>query len=215
MKASEIVRWGGSAACLLYAAILYVAGIRPSESAASVLAYVPTAVGLLAIAVDKYLWKLPFIQRFVPRPHIGGSWLTTIQPSKDSRIPEGGNRGPIEAAVVIEQTLWSLHITLLTGESSSQSVAASIARNGESNERWSVTYVYQNEPKQEHRRRSPVHRGASNLQATGGSPKQMEGTYWTDRFTAGDMTLKLVTRETDFANLQDLLSHARRVGAKT
>lgn len=53
------------------------------------------------------------------RPHLYGTWRASITPSPGSRIPEGGNIGLISAAVVIEQTLWTVAVSLHTPESSS------------------------------------------------------------------------------------------------
>jgi hypothetical protein len=139
------------------------------------------------------------VHRLVRRPRIDGTWLTTLTPHPDSHIPDGGNRGPIQAAVLIEQTFWSVHVTLLTAESRSVSTSASL--HGVTRQQAVLTYTYANEPDQQHRPRSQPHAGASQFNVTGREPQQMTGNYWTARLTVGDMAMSLLNRRTDYPSL--------------
>jgi len=49
--------------------------------------------------------------------------------------------------------------------------------------------VYRNEPKIQVRDRSPIHYGAFMLDVQGNPIDALEGVYWTDRETRGDMKL--------------------------
>jgi hypothetical protein len=65
-----------------------------------------------------------------------------------------------------------------------------------------LALVYSNEPKQQHQPRSPVHVGACEIYVTSREPVQLDGKYWTARFTAGDMFFKLLDRRTDYPNFE-------------
>lgn len=183
---------------------LYLSGVDVQDSTRRLLAYIPSVSVLLAVVFDLWAWKWPGIHRLVSRPRVDGTWRTTIRPHAKSRIPKNGNRGPITSAVVIEQTFWTLSVRLLTVESSSMSEVASMRNHSESREQRLLTYTYRNEPKQEHRPRSSPHRGACEFTVVGRLPTRIAGTYWTDRFTVGDMHLAFVDRRTDRGSLADL-----------
>lgn len=197
----RIVAVGVSAA---WGLALYLSGIHLDDSTRRVLAYVPSASVVLVVSFDLWIWKWPGVHKLAARPRIDGTWRTTIRPHKNSRIPKGGNRGPIESALVVEQTFWTVSVRLLTVESSSMSEVASLRSHGDSREQRILTYTYRNEPRAEHRARSAPHRGACEFAVIGRLPKNISGTYWTDRFTVGDMNLAFVDRRTDRESLADV-----------
>jgi SMODS-associating 2TM, beta-strand rich effector domain len=199
-----------SAVSAIYAIVLYATGIRLQHDARQLLAYLPSAFGLLIILFDSWAWKWPVIHNLTGRPRIDGTWIASLRPHPDSHIPSGGNRGPIQAAVMIDQTYWSLGITLMTRESASHSTAASLRRNGDSRDRQILTYTYANEPMQEHRPRSQPYVGATQLRVGGRRPTQIAGTYWTDRLTVGDVDLSLLNRNTDYPTLEAALEAKAR-----
>jgi hypothetical protein len=45
------------------------------------------------------------------------------------------------------------------------------------------------------------------------SPVQITGTYWTDRFTVGDMDLRHLNRRRDYTTLAEVLQDAQRRNA--
>jgi hypothetical protein len=196
---SRPVRYAVAAASAIYAVVLYVSGFRFDTGIRQILAYLPAIAAFAVAAFDLWIWKWPVVHRMVQRPRIDGTWLTTLTPHHDSRIPEGGNRGPIDAAVLIEQTYWSVSVTLMTAES--RSISTSAALHATSRQQSVLTYTYANEPEQQHRPRSQPHAGASQFNITGRDPRQMSGTYWTARLTAGDMTLRFLNRRGDYPTL--------------
>ena len=191
---------------VVYAITLHVSGVALRAEVRTVLRYLPTVAVLGVVIFDVWLWRLPGIQRLAGRPRIDGTWVTTLSPDPESHIPEKGNRGPIDAAVLIEQTYWTIAVTLLTEESRSESTSAAVRRTGDSKQRQALNYTYVNTPKQEHRSRSRPHVGASRLEVAGLTPSCLTGTYWTDRLTAGDMALRRVSRRTDYASLAEVLT---------
>lgn len=201
---SRPVRYAVATASVVYAVALYASGFRFDTSLRQVLAYLPVAATFAVAAFDLWIWRWPLIHRLVQRPRIDGTWLTTLTPNPDSHIPEGGNRGPINAAVLIEQTYWSVSVTLLTAES--RSVSTSAAIRSRTRQQSVLAYTYANEPDQQHRPRSQPHVGASQFNVTGREPTEMTGTYWTARLTVGDMAMRLVNRETDYPSLDAVLA---------
>ncbi|WP_455768913.1 Cap15 family cyclic dinucleotide receptor domain-containing protein, partial [Micromonospora aurantiaca (nom. illeg.)] len=131
------------------------------------LTYLPTFLIIGVVAFDLWVWKWPGVARISNHPRIGGTWRARLQPHPDSHIPENGNRGPIEAAMIIEQTYWTLAIRLLTSESASISTSATLRPEGDSKEQRILAFTYRNAPKYEYRPRSQPHGGAVNLAITG------------------------------------------------
>ena len=87
-----------------------------------------------------------------------------------------------KAHLEIKQTLLSIHVTLATNESKSKSLSASIDEIlGE----MQLTYCYLNTPKAEYRNRSEIHYGTATLSIA--DPAALDGQYYTDRATNGDM----------------------------
>lgn len=190
---------------VLYALVLTVIGEPPSQSARSIVAYIPAVLALLTVAFDKWMWRWPIIHSMVGRPLVHGTWAATLTPNADSRIPEGGDRGPISAAVIIEQSYWSTHVRLMSSQSTSESTSASLGKSNHGSQHV-LTYAYVNEPKQQHRPRSNPFTGAAQFRVQGKSPTQLVGTYWTDRLTCGDMYLTLHNRKTDYATRDEALA---------
>lgn len=120
---------------------------------------------------EKFLWR---INPFEKTPKLAKRYRGTLKSSYDN----------IERTVSLEiqQTLMSVHITLISNESKSKSLSASIDEVlGE----MQLTYCYLNTPKSEYRYRSEIHYGTATLSIT--NPTALEGQYYTDRKTTGDM----------------------------
>lgn len=193
---------------LVYTAVLYVSGVTLDSGVKQSLALLPAVATAAIVAYDLWLWKWPVLRGLHSRPRIGGLWKATLQPRPESHIPEGGNRGPISAYVVIEQTFWTLSVQLFTPESASASRASRFTAKPESKYQ-SLSFVYENVPRPEHRARSPRHVGACELTVANSTPTRMAGEYFTDRFTAGEMRLELCDRSTghgDYAAAQEQCS---------
>jgi len=189
---------------LAYGAALSIGGVQLTSLAQKIVGYFPTVAVVLAVVFDKWAWKWPGLTLVVGRPRLEGTWTVSLKPDERSHIPEGGNRGPIPGYICIEQTGFTIHITQYTKESTSDSTACKIIPNGESKERRTLGFLYRNEAKQEHQHRSPTHAGACELRVSGLEPRELEGRYWTGRFTAGDMTLSLLDRDTCYGSFTEL-----------
>jgi hypothetical protein len=203
---SRPVRYAVTATSAVYALALYAAGFRFDDGTRQVLAYLPVLAVFGVIAFDLWVWKWPGIHRLAQRPRIDGAWRATLTPHENSHIPDGGNRGPIEAAVLVEQTYWSVSVTLLTAES--RSISTSAAIHNRTRQQSVLMYTYGNEPEQQHRPRSQPHTGASHFDIAGRDPREMTGSYWTARLTVGDMRLTLVDRKTNYPSLATVIAAA-------
>lgn len=181
----------------VWAAVLFLTGLDLDDGVRRVMVYLPSLIGLLVVAFDLWLWRIPGISKVTGRPHIYGTWQATLTPNAESRIPPGGNWGPIVAAMVIEQTFWTTAIRLHTDQSSSASSTAQIVPAAESKQSKSIFFTYANRARQEHNQRSFPHHGTSLLHVTGIKPRTLEGSYWTDRLTSGDIVLRFISKKVD------------------
>ena len=202
------VRIAATVAGAAYAVALYVSGVHIQAGAKQALSYLPTVVTFLVTLWDLWIWRLPVLQRLAKRPWIAGTWSATLTPTAASHIPAGGNHGPIEAYIVVTQTFWSIGIRQYTGESRSDSIAAVWSQLvGRSDN--TLTYNYANRPRQEFETRSHPHLGTAALDVVGRRPSTITGDYFTDRYTKGDMTLRLVDRTTSHADYASVREHCQ------
>jgi SMODS-associating 2TM, beta-strand rich effector domain len=173
-------------AVAVWAIALLVTGQKLSFDLLRPLSGVTSIVVLLAMAFELWLWKLSFLHGwFVKRPLVEGSWHAELRSNwKDG---SGAPIPPIEGYVVIRQTLLNLSLRLLTKESSSHLVGTEIvcAADGQ----YCVSGVYRNEPRYQDRGHSQIHFGAVWLQVIDTPTQMLQGHYWTDRNTAGEMLL--------------------------
>lgn len=120
---------------------------------------------------EKFFWRF---DPFEKTPKLAKRYVGSIKSSYDNTERK--------AVLEIRQTLMSVHITLTTDESTSNSLVASI---DEIMGRMQLTYCYLNTPKSEFRHRSEIHYGTVMLSIT--DPASLVGQYYTDRKTTGDM----------------------------
>lgn len=173
-------------AVAVWAVILFVSGQSISSAVLRPVSMVTSIVVLLSIAFELWLWKLPFLHGwFVKRPVIEGTWRAELRSNwKDAR---GAAIPPIQGYMVIRQTFLNLSLRILTAESSSHLVGTEIVCSDDG--LYCVSGVYRNEPAYQHREHSPIHYGAVWLQVIEKPTQKLEGHYWTDRNTAGELRL--------------------------
>lgn len=194
---AKVARWTAFGVSAIWAAVLFFTGLDLNDNTRRGLSYLPSIAGLLVVAFDLWLWKVPGVSRVTGRPHLWGTWKVELQPSSQALIPEGGNQGPIPGGMVIEQTFWTTAVQFYTRESGSSSISAAIVNKTDSKQAKSLLFTYTNNARQAHSHRSHQHSGTCRLDVTGTTPRSLSGTYWTDRITAGDMTLTLIDRKDD------------------
>jgi len=201
---AKVARWTALGVSVVWAAILFLTGLDLDDNTRKGLSYLPSIAGSLVVAFDLWLWKLPGVSRITGRPHLWGTWSVQLKPSVQALIPRGGNRETISGVMIIEQTFWTTAVQFYTRESASSSISATIVNKTDSKQAKSLLFTYTNSARQAHRHRSHQHSGTCRLDVTGTTPSSLSGTYWTDRITAGDMTLTLVDRRDDRARADAL-----------
>lgn len=152
-----------------------------------------TVIGVLVTAsqlLERFLWRKRWLQGWlVSRPDLRGTWLVKLQ--SDWKGPDGKRVAEIRCFIGVTQTLSNLEMHLMTPESESWFIADAIcpSPNGLG---YQVVGVYSNRPHVHLRGdRSEIHRGALVLDTHGPAwrPDAVSGEYWTDRNTAGTMSL--------------------------
>jgi hypothetical protein len=144
---------------------------------------------------DKFLWRRGLPQRMGLAPRdVSGTWRGTLasfweDPSTGERIP------PKTAYLVVRQTARTVSAVLLTDESKS---ASSLATVGGPEGIASLDYMYTNWPRGRVDHRSRAHRGSASLSVTGLPVTRLQGEYWTDRNTRGE--LDFASRRTEKAD---------------
>ena len=151
---------------------------------------VSLAVGIALFGAglfERALWKWrPLGKLLQAIPNVSGTWKGTIQSSWTD--PKMGRTLPlIETYFSIHQTAYSFKLKTMTREGAAETIGSEVVKTRHGEHR--ITGVYVNEPKIFVRKRSPIHYGAILL-AISENAKELRGTYWTDRSTAGEMVLR-------------------------
>ncbi len=153
-------------------------GVSGIESLYQLYGFAGEAIGFTGILMffyNKWWWKKLNIKK---RPVLAKRYVGIIRSSFDNIVRE--------AELEIEQTFLSVHVKMKTGESSSNSLVASIEKI-HNEER--LVYIYINEPKGELQSVSSIHYGCTILKIN--NPKDIYGNYFTGRETAGSLEFKV------------------------
>ena len=145
------------------------------------------AVFLATVALslwESYFWRLPLVQRIgaVP-PNLRGTWKGTltslwIDPKTGISLP------PKTAYLVVRQRASSVSVTLITDESRSSSYMGQVDTiDGNT----VLSYSYRNRPSPLVESRSRMHHGTALLDVSGRPVDRLEGRYWTDRDSKGEL----------------------------
>ncbi|MBI4305606.1 MAG: hypothetical protein HY678_04740 [Chloroflexi bacterium] len=174
-------------AAVVWGGLLIVDGVVVSIEWLRHLPIVTGVLLLLLAAFDVLLWRVPVLHPwFVRRPVVHGTWRVSIRSTWTD--PNSGQQiAPIEGFMSIWQTFSRLSLRLMTDESRSEFLGAEILRSEDGTYR--IVGVYRNEPRVSVRHRSPIHNGGLAMQVLGAPPSCLEGHYWTDRGSAGELVL--------------------------
>lgn len=145
-----------------------------------------SVASLLVLAFDHFLWRLPRVGRKLSRrPDMRGTWRGRL--ASNWVNPETGQRiePDPEVYLVVRQTFWSVTANLITKESKSCSTTATIEDDGCG--QYQFVAQYRNTPRASVRERSGVHHGSFKLDVGGEPVDRLEGYYWTDRNTMGEL----------------------------
>jgi SMODS-associating 2TM, beta-strand rich effector domain len=180
----------------IWALILYLTKTRLAINLEAIqkLPDVITVYVILSFVFAKWLWRWPIFRGWlVPLPDLQGTWAGQI----DSNWKDPTTGYHIEAVpimLVIRQTFLTISCALFTKESESYSTVAQISVE-EDSDTFYLRYNYTNRPKATMRERSMIHDGAVRLRIISVPERLLEGEFWTSRCTAGDLSLKFVSRE--------------------
>lgn len=131
-----------------------------------------------------WAWKLKiFYPWLVPFPNLSGDWEGTVKSNWKEKELE-----PIPIEVSITQNFFNVQVRIKTKESRSYSIGASFDIDKERGLQ-QLFYTYLNTPKSSVRERSEIHYGSTILNFDGFKVTQMDGEYWTDRETTGEIIL--------------------------
>lgn len=170
-----------AAAALLWALALVIQGVAVSPAWFRPFSLVLAALVLLVTIVDRWAWRLRFLQPWLVHvPDLRGTWCAEIRssnPKQDS----------LTGYMVIRQTLSSISLRLFTEESASEILASRVLKADDGT--FSIAGVYRNTPRLSVRDRSPVHHGGLLLAVSGDPAASLYGQYWTDRSSQGEISL--------------------------
>lgn len=156
-----------------------------------------TAIGITGTILPIFTywaWKFPIFQGWLVKvPYIEGTWKgicisSWVDPTTGITPPQ------IEMYLVIKQTLLTIHCTVFTLESTSQSISASFCINSIGGSRC-LTYTFRNRPEINIRHRSQIHEGTAIFDIIGSPANLLKGEYWTNRKTTGIIQLNFVSRD--------------------
>ena len=161
---------------------------------------------LFVLWFDHQLWRVPRIGRSLSkRPDIRGTWRGRL--ASDWVNPKTNQGIPADPQVylVVRQTFWSVTANLMTKESKSCSTTATIEDDGCG--QYQLVAQYRNTPRASVRDRSEVHHGSFKLDIGGEPTDRLEGYYWTDRKTRGELSF-----DARSLNIVDSYVHAKQLG---
>ena len=147
-----------------------------------------TVAGAGLAVYNRWVWHFPLIRRLHGRPVLRGTWhgqLTSqwVDTQAKKQIPPDS-----DVFLVVRQTFWSVSVRLITKESKSYSLSAALGDTGDGV--YDLSYLYTNAPRLSVRARSYPHLGAAVLAAPLDRSAGLEGLYFTDRQTLGEMRLR-------------------------
>lgn len=147
-----------------------------------------TTAGVALWLFDARIWRFPGVRRIVGRSVLHGTWHGEL--ASDWVNPETNETVPVDTDVflVIRQRFWSLSARLLTKESTSYSIVADFKKAPDG--LLELMYTYSNTPRPAVRYRSAMHFGTVLLGTPRGEGQYLEGRYFTDRRTSGELRFR-------------------------
>lgn len=184
---------------LIWGIIILISKNDTSTTLWSAIKQIPQAIFFYVIIgaiFVKWLWRCNWLAGWLIKvPNLQGTWRGELK--SDWVDPSTGNKiAPIQIILVIRQTFSNIKCTLMTKESTSYSTTADInyVPGGED---LYLTYNYTNRPKATLMDRSAIHDGAAILKIIKNPHLYLEGNYWTNRKTRGEITLKFDSKILD------------------
>jgi hypothetical protein len=195
---------------IVWGAVLYFNGVPLYSALLKPFSWVVTVVAFAWEGFDRWAWRWKWLHPwFVARPDLQGTWRGELR--SDWMAPGAGQEmPPVEAYMVVRQTYSTIDLRLFTAESGSDVLAAQVVEGAAGLH--TVAATYRNVPRMLRRGQSPMHFGAVLLHVRGDPAVSLDGAYWTDRGTKGEIDLRIRSRllANDFGHAQTL-HYGRRV----
>lgn len=135
---------------------------------------------------EHWIWSWPLVQRIPSVTRcISGTWQGTFQSLWKDPVT-GDGIGIRDAYLCVRQTFSSTSVRFYTAESSSKSFTAVITRDTDGS--WCLAEIYSNEPRIALQKASRSHLGAMRLEISGAPSSRMQGHYWNDRNSTGELS---------------------------
>lgn len=191
VQQKSVVRVTAYVVTFAWSAVIALTGLSTDGVLFKSLNALPLALVILFGIYDRWAWRWPVLVRFAPVPDIGGTWYGHYQAQWID--PDGSRQDSSGRAVLnIKQQLTALSISLLSDESKSSSVLSNVQL--EPSGEFLIAYQYDNRPLMQRRSELPSHVGSATLAAATRQPSELNGSYWTDRFSRGEMVFRKVSR---------------------
>jgi SMODS-associating 2TM, beta-strand rich effector domain len=148
------------------------AWIRALVTAASV-------VTLLAVVYDQWVWRWPLVRELTSRPVVQGTWKATLRSSHHAALA-----APIESYLVVRQTYSRVSVRMLFERSASRSMSGDVVfEDGVC----VLYYLYAKQTRALDLDGNPSSRGGAALTIARQPRMHLQGDYWTDVGTAGEI----------------------------
>lgn len=177
------VRIGIGIAALVWLALALLAGQGFSQVPLRIYSIAGTIAALVFTLWERFIWKWKAMRYFTGVPLIAGTWRGDLVSSYIH--PDGTSVPPIPTVIYISQSASRWTVTLFTGESKSTSEHAKLIHDPDG--RWRLIWQYVNTPRPAVRDRSERHKGAAEVYIGAQPGEGLEGSYFTDRRTDGEL----------------------------
>lgn len=133
---------------------------------------------------ENLLWKFQIFRPWpISIPNLSGTWegeiiSNWVEPDSPQKFPA------IKAYLIIRQTFSTIHVTLVTQQSSSNLLSGKLYPKDDV---YQLVGIYMNISKQSYRQKSPIHYGGLLLNIYEKDVMVLEGSYWTDRCSDGEI----------------------------
>ncbi|MEU8587033.1 hypothetical protein AB0C59_08525 [Streptomyces sp. NPDC048664] len=177
------VRIGIGIAALVWLVLALLAGQGFSQVPLRIYSIAGTIAALAFALWERFIWKWKVVRYFTGVPLVAGTWRGELVSSYVH--PNGESVPPIPTAIYVSQSASKCTVTLFTGESKSISEHAKLIHDSDG--RWRLSWQYVNTPRPGVRDRSVRHKGAAEAYIGFQPSEGLEGVYFTDRRTDGEL----------------------------
>ncbi len=164
--------------------LAFIIGCALHQSYYSAFTTAATAGAVFMVLWEKYLWGWKPFCYLDRRPDLRGTWKGLLH-SNYVNLQTGEQRRSIESYLVIRQTYSKIDVRYFSEESGSVSLSANLVVDGEG--LFSLACTYRNTPRSLIRDRSPIGHGGFLLYVRGTPIHKLDGEYFTERLTKGEM----------------------------